>query len=345
MDEVGVRRHVVLPCRKAAPCRLDGSPPNPSEAPSARSPRLRTAARRAYVPRCGTRDAPVPRVVERESSESRANAAATPTRAGRRGAVVCSVAGERRSSRKRAGQLRYDLQCGGDPSGVIREPAEPLTWRGIEYRSRRVSAGVGSGLVRQCLRRPSVGGPLRGDEESGEPNADNKLDALHRGWRGARATYIANRCFRTSNAEARPTVRSRQFSLNGAPVKRFSVPYTEGPNSVADPANSLAARHRWACWQRCPKRPTPKNNGTIRMHMAKEHRSPTECIVESVPCRSSANSTPSHTRSLRASATCSWSRMYTETTNTVQPCAREDLLSMVVSGARGTGYRVWSLCP
>ena len=64
MDEVGVRRHVVLPCRKATPCRLDGSPPNPSEAPSARSPRLRTAARRAYVPRCGTRDAPVPRVVE-----------------------------------------------------------------------------------------------------------------------------------------------------------------------------------------------------------------------------------------------------------------------------------------
>ena len=35
MDEVGVRRHVVLPCRKAAPCRLDGSPPNPCEAPSA----------------------------------------------------------------------------------------------------------------------------------------------------------------------------------------------------------------------------------------------------------------------------------------------------------------------
>ena len=71
MDEVGVRRHVVLPCRKVAPCRLDGSPPNPSEVPSARSPRLRTAARRAYDPRCGTRDAPVRRVVEREQREPR----------------------------------------------------------------------------------------------------------------------------------------------------------------------------------------------------------------------------------------------------------------------------------
>ena len=30
---------------RAAPCRLNGSPPNPSEAPSAPSPRLRTAAR------------------------------------------------------------------------------------------------------------------------------------------------------------------------------------------------------------------------------------------------------------------------------------------------------------
>ena len=71
MDEVGVRRHVVLPCRKAVPCRLDGLPPDLSEGPSAHSPRLRTAARRAYVPRCGTRDAPVLRVVEREQREPR----------------------------------------------------------------------------------------------------------------------------------------------------------------------------------------------------------------------------------------------------------------------------------
>ena len=119
------------------------------------------------------------------------NAAATPTRVGRRGAVARSVVGERRSSRKRAGRLRYDPQCGGDPSGMIREPAVPFAWRGIEDRSRRACAGVGSGLVPQCLRRPSVGGPPRGDEESGKPNANNNLDALDRGWRGARATYIA----------------------------------------------------------------------------------------------------------------------------------------------------------
>ena len=103
------------------------------------------------------------------------------------------MVGERRSSRKRAGRLRYDPQCGGGPSGVIREPTVPFTWRGSEYRSRRVCAGVGSGLEPQCLRRPSVGGSPRGDEESGKPNADNNFDALHRGWRGARVTYIASR--------------------------------------------------------------------------------------------------------------------------------------------------------
>ena len=192
MDEVGVRRHVVLSCRKVAPCRLDGSPPNPSEASSARSRldserlhfgRTSHVAVRAKL-RC--------REWWSESGESCSNAAATRTRAVRRGTVVRSVAGERRSSRKQAGRLRYDPQCGGDPSGVIREPAVPFTWRGIEYRSGRACAGVGSGLVPQRLRRPSVGGPLRGDEDSGKPSADNNLDALHRGWRGARATYIAN---------------------------------------------------------------------------------------------------------------------------------------------------------
>ena len=101
---------------------------------------------------------------------------------------------ERRLSRKRAGRLRYDPQCDGGPSGVIRAPVVPFVWRGIEDRSRRACVGVGSGLVQQCLRRPSVGEPLRGDEESGEPNADNGLNALGRGWRRGRATYIANRC-------------------------------------------------------------------------------------------------------------------------------------------------------
>ena len=107
------------------------------------------------------------------------NAAATPTRAGRRGAVIRSVVGERRSSRKRAGRLRYHPQRCGDSNGVIRETAVPFSWRGTEYRSRRVRTGVGSGLVPQCIRRPSVGGPLRGDEESGKPNADNNLNAPH----------------------------------------------------------------------------------------------------------------------------------------------------------------------
>ena len=186
----------------------------------------------------------MPRVVERESSESRANAAATPTRAGRRGAVVCSVAGERRSSRKRAGQLRYDLQCGGDPSGVIREPAEPLTWRGIEYRSRRVSAGVGSGLVRQCLRRPSVGGPLRGDEESGEPNADNKLDALHRGWRGG-SRYVHREqkpstfLFHFPREAASVRVRSRAQPVHLEPTR----PSVQLPVTPGERADSCGLTH------------------------------------------------------------------------------------------------------
>ena len=88
----------------------------------------------------------------------------------------------------------YGPQRGGNPSGVIREPAVLFTWRGTEYRSRRACAGVGSGLVPQCFRRPSVGGHLRDDEESGKLNADNNFDALHRGWRGTRATCIANSC-------------------------------------------------------------------------------------------------------------------------------------------------------
>ena len=153
MDEVGVRRHVVLPCRRAPPCRPDGSPPNPTEAPSTRSSRLWTAVRQvAYVPRCGTRDedAPVPRVVERERRELRKRHHEANTRCPK-GMVVRWVAGERRSSMKRTGRLRYDPRRGGDPSGVSREPAVPFTWRGFEYRSRRVCVGVGSGLVPQCL--------------------------------------------------------------------------------------------------------------------------------------------------------------------------------------------------
>ena len=75
---------------------------------------------------------------------------------------------------------------------MIREPAVPFTWRETEYRSRSACAGVGSGLVPQCLWRPSVGGLPRVDEESGKSNADNNLDAPRRGWRGARATYIAS---------------------------------------------------------------------------------------------------------------------------------------------------------
>ena len=82
------------------------------------------------------------------------NAAATPTRVGRTGAVARSVVGERRSSRKRAGWLRYDPPCGDDPSGVIREPAVPFTWRGIEDSSRRACAGVGSGTGSAMLTAP-----------------------------------------------------------------------------------------------------------------------------------------------------------------------------------------------
>ena len=129
MDGVGVRSHVVLPCRKAAPCRLNGPPPK-------RPPLARSDSGRLHVGR-------MPHIVIRgtlryrewqsESCSNRANAAATPTRAGRRGAVVRSAAGERRSSRKRTGRLRYDPQCGG-PSGVIREPAVPFAWSGTEAR-------------------------------------------------------------------------------------------------------------------------------------------------------------------------------------------------------------------
>ena len=43
------------------------------------------------------------------------------------------------------------------------------------------------------LTAPVSRGPLRGDEESEKPNANNNLDAQHRGWCGALVAYIASR--------------------------------------------------------------------------------------------------------------------------------------------------------
>ena len=157
MDEVGVRRHVVLhverPLRVASMACL----PNPSGTPSARSPRLMTAAGQAYVPRYGTRDVPMRRTVEREQREPHKRRRGRQHSPAEGAQSPVSWQGERRSSRKRAGRLRYDPQCGGDPSGVMREPAVPFTWTGIEDRSSRACAGVGSGLVPQCLQHPPVG--------------------------------------------------------------------------------------------------------------------------------------------------------------------------------------------
>ena len=136
----------------------------------------------------------MPRVVEREQREPHKRRWDANTRRPKGRGRPFGGRGGRRWSRKRAGRLRYDPQCGGDPSGVIREPGVPFACRGIEDSSHRACAGVGSGLVPQRLRRPSVGGPPRGDEEAEKPNADNNLDALHRRWRGARATYIASTC-------------------------------------------------------------------------------------------------------------------------------------------------------
>ena len=183
--------HVERPLRVASMARLRTPPKRP--------PPARLDSGRLHVGR-------TPHVAGRGTlrcrdwqSESRADAA-PPTRAGRRCAVVRSVIGERRSSRKQAGRLRYDPQCSGDPSGVIREPAVPFAWRG----SRTGAAEHALALEADwCLRRPSVGGPPRGDEATGKPNADNNLDALHRGWRGTRATFIAKRCSYGSNVASR----------------------------------------------------------------------------------------------------------------------------------------------
>ena len=54
----------------------------------------------------------------------------------------------------------------------------------MRWRWKRTGAAM--------LTAPVSPGPLRGDEESGKPNSNNNLDALHRGWRGALVTYIAN---------------------------------------------------------------------------------------------------------------------------------------------------------
>ena len=104
MDEVGVRRHVVLPCRKAAPCRFDGSPPNPSEAPSVRSPRLRTAARRAsHVAGRGTLWCREWLSESSEAPQTRPRRQHAPAEGAR---LPARWPGERRWSRKRAVRLR-----------------------------------------------------------------------------------------------------------------------------------------------------------------------------------------------------------------------------------------------
>ena len=158
--------------------------------------------------------------------ESCANAVTTRIHAGRRGAAGRSVAEERRSSRKRIRRLRYDPQSGGDPSDVSREPAVPSTWRGVEDRSRRACAGVGSGLVPLCLPRPSLSGPQRGEEESGKFNANNDLDAPDRGWRRVLVTYIANRCCRRCiNPRTCPT-RARNTASQSAPLFHKFLPYS-----------------------------------------------------------------------------------------------------------------------
>ena len=82
---------------------------------------------------------------------------------------------------------------------MFRDQAVPTTWRGIGVRSGRACAGVGIGLVSECLRGPSHGGPLRGDEKRGKPTGNNNLPAVDRGWRVGLVTNIANRCSRGSN--------------------------------------------------------------------------------------------------------------------------------------------------
>ena len=106
------------------------------------------------------------------------------------------VTAKRRTERERAGLLRYYPQYGGDRSGVFRDQAVPTTWRGIGDRSARACAGVGIGLVSECLRGPSNGGPLRGYEKCGKPTGNNNLPAVDRGWRVGLVTNIANTTIR-----------------------------------------------------------------------------------------------------------------------------------------------------
>ena len=104
----------------------------------------------------------------------------------------------------------YDPQYGGDRGGIIRAKAGPTTWRGIDDRSGRAFAGVGIGLVSECLRGPSHGGPQRGDEERAKPNGNNDLDVVDRGRRAGLITNIANSClYRGRHSTLLPKVWSR----------------------------------------------------------------------------------------------------------------------------------------
>ena len=213
VHEVGVRGHVALPCEAllrvtsmalSKPFRCALRPP---------SPRLRTPTQRPYAARCGTKTFRSVGVQGRRQRDAGMHARGTKRPSGPAAGPV--VKAKRRTERERAGLLRYYPQYGGDRSGVFRDQAVPTTWRGIGDRSARACAGVGIGLVSECLRGPSHGGPLRGDEKRGKPTGNNNLPAVDRGWRVGLVTNIARRSRRdrAGGGRERGRLESREIRI------------------------------------------------------------------------------------------------------------------------------------
>ena len=124
MDELGVPRHLALPCKAVLGVAPMDSPPSPSRSalgsarPDSGWPR---GGRMTHVVRRG-RSGPVgaPASGRRDSGRQ-----ARRVKRSIRPVAEPVTTAKRRTGREQAGRLRYDPHCAGDPSGVIREQAVP----------------------------------------------------------------------------------------------------------------------------------------------------------------------------------------------------------------------------
>ena len=175
VDEVGVRGHVPLQCE--ALHRVTLMPlSEPIGSPRVLPTRLLMAAHRPHGASWQTKAF---RSRRRQSGTEERDGNVGPTHDAADGTSRrTSGPAKRTPERDWARLLGYDPHYCGDGGGFIGEQAVPTTWRGIDDRSGRPCAAVGTGLVSECLRRAICCAPRGGDDGRHKPNRNNDLHAL-----------------------------------------------------------------------------------------------------------------------------------------------------------------------